>query len=79
VTALAERVPVGDITRQAREIHPGRTLLTWVAAVLFAAGWLACKTLQVGWLVVAWSFVAAREGWREASRTRVNRGAGRPG
>ena len=63
-----------DITRQAREIHPGRTLLSWVAAVLFALGWLTGKTFMLLWLIAMWTFVATREGWREASRE-----PGRPG
>lgn len=69
-------VPVDDITRQARDIHPARTLLTWLAAVLFAFGWLLHKTFLVLWLAGAWSYVAAREGWREAGRSRVSRGTG---
>lgn len=71
-----DRLTVDDITRQAREIAPGRTLLTWIGAVLFAVGWILHKTVAVIWLAGAWSFVAVREGWREAGRTRVSRGAG---
>lgn len=73
-----DRLAVDDITRQAREIHPARTLLTWVGALLFAVGWLAFKIVAVLWLAGCWSFVAAREGWREAAGAKVNRGAGRP-
>jgi len=79
VTTWLERVPIDDITRQAREVHPARTLLTWVAGLLFAVGWVAYKVAAVAWLAGAWSFVAVREGWREAARARVSRGAGRPG
>lgn len=60
-----------DIARQAREIHPGRTLLTWVAALLFGIGWITSKTFMVLWFVAVWMFVATREGWRTA---KVNRG-----
>lgn len=67
---------VDDITRQAREVSPARTVLTWTGAVLFALGWVLHKTFIVVWLAGAWAFVAAREGWREAGRTRVSRGAG---
>lgn len=79
MTTLDEMLSVDDITRQAREISPGRTLLTWLAAVLFAVGWVLHKTFMVVWLAGAWAFVAAREGWREAGNphgTRVSRGAG---
>lgn len=72
-----ESVSVDDITRQAREIRLGRTLLTWIGALLFAVGWIARKTVVVLWLACAWAFVAVREGWREAGKTRVSRGAGR--
>ena len=75
-TTLLDRPSAEEITRQAREIRPARTLLSWVAAVLFAVGWLACKTVAVLWLAGAWMFVAVREGWRSA---RVSRGPGRPG
>lgn len=67
---------VDDITRQARAIHPVRTVLSWIAAVLFAIGWVTCKVLGVIWLIFAWTFVAAREGWRSAKLTDE---PGRPG
>jgi len=72
-----EHVSVEDITRQAREIKLGRTLLTWIGVLLFALGWILRKTVTVLWLAGAWVFVAIREGWREAGKTRVSRGAGR--
>jgi hypothetical protein len=65
-----------EITRQAREIHPGRTMLSWIAALLFGLGWLTGKTFMVLWLIGAWTYVAAREGWRTA---KASREPGRPG
>ena len=65
MTTLAERVPVDEITRQARDVHPGRALLTAIAAVLFAAGWVAAKTFAVLWLALVWSFTAVKVGWQE--------------
>ena len=53
-----------EITQQAREIHPVRTMLSWVAAVLFAIGWLVGKTFMGLWFLAMWLFVATREGWR---------------
>jgi hypothetical protein len=82
MTTLDELLSVDDITRQARDISPGRTLLTWIAAVLFTVGWVLHKTFALVWLSGAWAFVAAREGWREAGKpskpsgARVSRGAG---
>jgi hypothetical protein len=63
-----------DITRQAREIHPGRVLLSAIAGVLFALGWIISKTFAAVWFIAMWTFVATREGWREARRE-----PGRPG
>jgi len=77
VTAvLPDRLAVDDITRQAREIQPARTVLSWVAAALFFVGWLAYQTCAVAWLIAAWVFVAVREGWRAA---KVSRGPARSG
>ncbi|HTI28263.1 MAG TPA: hypothetical protein VL652_45190 [Kutzneria sp.] len=79
MTTLDELLSVEDITRQAREISPGRTLLTWIGALLFALGWVLRKTFALLWLASAWAFVAAREGWREAGKppgARVSRATG---
>ena len=76
MTAVLDRFPVEEITREAREIHLGRTLLTWVAALLFGLGWLAFKVVAVLWLAAAWVFVATRTGWRAA---KVGHGPARPG
>jgi hypothetical protein len=65
---MLDRVPVGKITAQAREVHFWRTVLTVAAGLLFGAGWLAAKVLAVGWLAVAWVFVAVREGYREGRK-----------
>lgn len=76
MTAITERIPLDEITAQAREVHPGRTILTVIAAFFFALGWLTAKTFAVLWLALAWSAVAIREGWREAQ---VSRGPSQPG
>ena len=57
-------VRVDDITTQAREVALGRTLLTVVAAVFFAIGWIA----STAWLALCWCAVAVRAGWRQAQR-----------
>ena len=74
VTDVLSRVPVERISEQAREVRPGRAALTVVAAVLFAAGWVAFKMFSVMWLARVWSAVAVREGWREARNAQVKRG-----
>ncbi|HEX8866519.1 MAG TPA: hypothetical protein VF821_12765 [Lentzea sp.] len=57
-------IPVDEITAQAREVKPGRTALTVVAAVLFGLGWVTARVFSVVWLAAMWSGVAVREGWR---------------
>lgn len=68
-TRLLARVPVEEITRQAREVHPGRVILTLIGGLLFTAGWAAGKLLGVAWLAMAWSGTAVQVGWREARGT----------
>lgn len=82
-TLLVDRGQLDEITRQAREVHPARTLLTWVASLLFGIGWVAFKVfvvirkvLAVLWLAGAWMFVATRTGWRQA---KADHGSSRPG
>jgi len=45
-----------------------RVLLTVVAAVLYAVGWLAGKV----WLVLTWVAAAVRVGFADASRPKVS-------
>lgn len=75
-TMLLDRSDLDEITRQAREVHPARTILTWIASILFGIGWLAYKTVAALWLAGAWMFVATRAGWRKA---KTDHGAGRSG
>lgn len=63
--AVLEGVPIDRINREAREVDAGRAVLTAVAAVLFALGWLAAKAVGLVVLVVAWSWTAARIGWEQ--------------
>lgn len=64
--AVLDRVPLDKITAEARAINFVRTLLTLIAGVLFASGWVAAKVCQGLWFVAAWTFAAVRVGWREA-------------
>jgi hypothetical protein len=56
---------VGRIQSRAAELHPGRMLLTVVAALFFALGWTIAKAARGIWLVLSWSIAAARVGWQE--------------
>jgi hypothetical protein len=73
--SLLDRIPVDEISVEARQIHFGRAVLTLIAAVLFGAGWLAAKTVTGLWLAATWSVAALRVGWREGRRGAVSRGA----
>ena len=68
-TMLA-RVPVDQITAEARKVRFTRTLLTVLAAALWFIGWTAAKTLGGIWLALAWSATAVRVGWNEARPSR---------
>lgn len=66
MTTLTERIPVDEITEQARQVHFWRSVATVIAAVLFGLGWVAFKFFAVAWFALAWCGCAVREGWREA-------------
>lgn len=57
---------VGDITRQAREVTPGRVLLSVIGGLLFALGWIVAKLFGVLWFSMVWCGVAVRAGFRDA-------------
>ncbi len=57
---------------RARDIHLGRALLTVLAAVLFALGWLAGRAVTGAVAVTLWCAAAVALGWRDARpRTRA--------
>ena len=66
MTSVAERVPLDRIEARARQAHPGRVLLTLIAAVLFGLGWAAFKACAMTWLAAAWCGSAVIEGWQTA-------------
>lgn len=63
-----------QINAEARDVEIGRAILTVVAAVLFAIGWLAAKVVGVVWLSLAWSATAVRLGWSEARASQASGG-----
>lgn len=79
--SLLERIPLDEISVQARQARPGRAALTVIAAVLFGLGWLAAKVLTGLWLALVWSAVAVKVGWQAgragtgSRRGAVSRGA----
>lgn len=63
---VLDAVPLDAITRDARDIRFGRSVLLAVAGLLFGLGWIVRKAFGVVWLAAAWSFAAVRLGWRAA-------------
>lgn len=74
MAAVLGRVPVDEISVQARQMRPGRALLTVLAALLFAVGFVAAKIVTGVWLTLTWSAAAVKVGWQEG-RKGVSRGA----
>lgn len=70
MATVLDRVPVDEITTEARDVQFLRTILTVAAAVLFGVGWVIGKL----WLSVCWSAVAVRTGWRESQGPRRDGG-----
>lgn len=68
--AVLERVPVGRISAEAREIRFGPAVLTLLAGALFGLGWLAAKVCAVAWATLTWTFAAVRIGWQEGMARR---------
>jgi hypothetical protein len=66
VQTIAQRVQLDRITAEARQIEIGRTLLTLIAVVLYAVGWLVGFVIKAAFVVVAWSFAAVKVGWNDA-------------
>jgi hypothetical protein len=78
VTTISTRVDLDRISTEARQVKFTVTVLTLIAAVFFAIGWVTARV----WLGVVWSALMIREGWREAQKaqkTGVARGAPRTG
>lgn len=69
-TTLLDRVPVDQISAQAREVRFGETLLRLVVFLLIGGG----KVAGYMWLIPVWCALAIREGWREVHPPKVSRG-----
>jgi hypothetical protein len=72
VTTVLDRVPLDQITREARAVRFGETLLRLAVFLLISAG----KIAGYAWLVPVWCALAVRQGWREVHppRPKVTRG-----
>lgn len=61
-TLVDVSVPVDEITERARKVSFGRALLTFLASLLYAVGWVVAKV----WFGIVWCAIAVQVGWREA-------------
>ena len=66
MTAITDRIPVAEISRQARKIRFSRTIVAVITGALFAAGWLVAKVFTVAWLALAWVATSVAVGWQHA-------------
>lgn len=73
--AVLDRVPFDDITAAARQVQLSRAVLTLIAAVLYAVGWVSAKLVGGLWLAAAWSVAAVQVGWREGRGREVSGGS----
>jgi uncharacterized membrane protein YdjX (TVP38/TMEM64 family) len=71
---MASRFDLVDLDRiseEAREVRPGRTLLTLIAAAFYGLGWITATVLIGAWQALAWSFAAMKLGWKDALAARM--------
>jgi hypothetical protein len=61
MTAVLDRIPVDQITAEARQVNVGRSLLALLALIPFIVGWVAAAIVTA----VAWVWAAVKAGWRE--------------
>lgn len=64
MTAVLDRVPVEQITAEAKKVDVGRAVLSLLALIPFLIGWLAGKAV----VAVAWMWLAVKAGWIEARK-----------
>jgi hypothetical protein len=69
-TTLLDRVPLDDITAQARQVRFGEAVLRLFAFLGIMLG----RALGYAWLVPVWFFLAVRTGWRDVHPPRVSDG-----
>lgn len=55
-----------QISARSREIHFWRTVLTVLAGVLAAVGWITFQVFAVSWRASTWTFAAVKYGWDQA-------------
>ena len=70
MTSLTERIPLDEITAQARQVRFGESVLRLAAWLLIMFG----RLLGYLWLVPVWCFLAVQTGWRDVHPPKVSDG-----
>lgn len=70
MTAVLDRLPVEQITAEAKKVDVGRAVLAVLALIPFLLGWVAGKTV----LAFAWVGLAVKAGWLQARRPKTVEG-----
>lgn len=63
---VLDKVPVDAISARARDIKPGRFVLTLIASVLYGTGKLTAIGFAVAWKAGRWCAAAFLVGWESA-------------
>lgn len=81
---VLDRVPLEQISEEAKQADVGKLALTALAAVLYSIGWIAGKvfTIVARILVLAirgavWAGLAVKLGWTESRKPRQSLGPAR--
>ena len=67
---MLDRVPLDQITSEAREVHFTRTVLTVLAGLFWLLGFGVAKVFGALWFAGAWVATAVRLGWSDARPSR---------
>ena len=55
-----------QISARSGDIHFWRTVLTVLAGMLAAVGWVTFQVFAVSWRAATWTFAAVKYGWDQA-------------
>lgn len=61
---ILDRVPLDEITERAQRIHLGRVVLSLIAGLFYAIGWV----VGMAFLALVWCAVAVKVGFVEARK-----------
>jgi hypothetical protein len=70
---LQDRVPLDEITADARQAKPGRAVLALIGGLLFMIGWCIREVCGAAFLAGAWTVSAVKLGWRAAAGEALNK------